>query len=484
MLYNSDVKEVFNLPSKGPAKDSVGVEIEMELRSPLPSDPLINDIAPKWQVKGDGSLRNNGYEFVSQPTAMKELDTLMGQWDKMMGSKLLADRINDCPRASVHVHVNVRDYTYNQLMNIIIAYTLLEGVLVAYCGKYRFGNLFALRIPEASSNFRNVMSRVKEYAPFKLNSDHRYGALNLCSVGRFGTIEFRSLGSVYDPKEIDLWVSGLRYMADHAATQYKKPPDVYARYVDLDRRSFLEEFLGPLARPLMSRVSDIDGLFEDGEEYAIRLLSAHPDNWTYENDFRDNPEFLKAIKTNYGYKKSQILQMTSQAARSVVREDRDRNPSINPAGADFTDWVPAEDPNEAPSRRGDGGTRINSQNYSINWIGELPTQAFTGSDTETTYQSLIRSHGEDSARRMVWDAGFLNPDWVAARAMRRRTARVAPGGVSFNATTTSASLRPFSSPTIDWTTLVDDMPRAVPASSMPQEFLEPVPELDDDGEEI
>lgn len=506
MLYGSEVKEVFGLPAKGPHRDAVGIEIEMELRTPIPQAPLLNELTKGWTIKGDGSLRNHGYEFVSEPTAIKNLPTLLGDWDKVLSSSMLTDRIEDCPRASVHVHVNVRDYTYNQLMNILVAYTLLEGVLVAYCGKYRFGNLFALRIPEASSNFRSVLSRVKEYAPFKMNSDHRYGALNLCSVGRFGTIEFRSLGSVYDPAAIDLWVSGLHYMCQHAATHYKKPPDVYARYVEMDRRSFLEEFLGPLAKPLMARVTDIDALFEDGEEYAIRLLSSHPDNWSYEKDFRDNPEFLKAVKDNYGYRKSQILQLTLSNARSILREVKDRALDINQEGADFTDWVPAVD--EAEEARANGG-RITARTHDIFWIGEIPPGAFETNSRYLTYTGLMTggANTEEQARRMVFEpGGYLTQAWLQEwsrpkpraaqpnRSSRRAvqfaslaeagrvtgTTSTSPGVIDWvnlapSSTTSTSRLSDLSLPSPRW---------AVSEQEEQESGLEEMPDFDDEGNQL
>lgn len=318
MLYAADVKEVFNLPARGPAKDAVGIEIEMELTDPMPGG---TQVPPSWSIKTDGSLRNYGYEFVSEPTSLKNLPALMDKWEDILKSGAINNRIEDCPRASVHVHVNVRDLTYGQLMNVMVAYLLLEGVLVAYCGRYRFGNLFALRIPEAQANFRHVASQIREYAPFKLNGDNRYGAFNLCSVSRFGTVEFRSLGSVYSTEGIDLWTRGLRHMVDHASREYKTPPDVYQRYVDASRYEFLSEFLGPLAEPLLKKVNNIDELFEDGEEYAIRLLSSNPDNWTGEKDFRANKEFVE-YATQFGYRKHQILQMTRSNAKTVMFSPR------------------------------------------------------------------------------------------------------------------------------------------------------------------
>lgn len=414
MLYESNVKEVYNLSRNGPASDAIGIEVEMELPDRVDLS-FLRETAPDWTVKNDGSLRNFGVEFVSGPLSpYKDGEKLYGEWEKTVSHAALATRDNDCPRASVHVHVNVRDYTYNQLMNIITAYTLLEGVLVAYCGKYRFGNLFALRIPEASANFSRLIEKVRKYTMLSLNSENRYGALNMVSLARFGTLEFRSLGSVYDTESIKLWSMGLRFMCDHAARQYRNPPDVYRRYTEASRRDFIAEFLGELGEAILKKPLDIDALFEDGEEYAIQLLASHPDNWTYESDFRKDKGVLAYIKEHYGYNKAQMLGLNSDQAKSFRVAMAE--PRIDQSLADFSSWTPAADP--------DAPTQSDSTRSRVMWNGEIPREHFTSANAYDLYRTYLQNTRVERTNEIFAGTGNLTQafenEWVRATVEARR----------------------------------------------------------------
>ena len=95
--------------------DYIGIEVEAE--HVYDNDAM--GIQPWWDNISDGSLREGGREFVfAQP--------MFGE-DVLDALNALSDTIDDyavySERCSVHVHLNVRDMTFEQIANM----TLCKG---------------------------------------------------------------------------------------------------------------------------------------------------------------------------------------------------------------------------------------------------------------------------------------------------------------------------------------------------------------------
>lgn len=106
-----------------------GLELEYEnakiTRLDTDSTPLT-----RWKLEKDHSLRNNGIEFISRPTALDKMEIT---FDQMIAA---AKSIGATPtsRCGLHVHVNMTDKTFLDLYNLSVLYTLLEPVIFAeYC---------------------------------------------------------------------------------------------------------------------------------------------------------------------------------------------------------------------------------------------------------------------------------------------------------------------------------------------------------------
>lgn len=480
MLFESSVQEVHGLKEGGIVPDAVGIEVEMEFSEGFSVEELYPVAGDDWQIKSDGSLRNFGLEFVSRPFSLRHEGTVLSKtWTDLIEHKRMAKANHDCPRASVHVHVNVRDYTYNQLMNIILAYLLLEGTLVDYCGRWRRGNLFALRIPEAAANFTTIKSAITNFHSIRLSAEQRYSAMNLVSLNTFGTIEFRMLGSVYNPQLIERWASGLRHMVDRAATNFASPPDVYRRYTSASRQEFVAEFLGDLGREILKKPLS-EELFEDGEEYAVEFLTSSTDNWTYTDDFRGDRDYLEYIKkarisrrdffsqnkANYkSWKKSFDATNKKTEANTFGLESLDWSPEevaisadpfeeprvrfgrtqIDPIRFTLPDWmtnqVTAPNPSAVPDPASVPPFRFTPDNNEawregelppstadisiyedargerwIHWAGVLPVRAFNSEADYTDYANTIQSgFNEWDVRRTMDLAGRIREDWIQVR---------------------------------------------------------------------
>ena len=178
-----------------------------------------------WDIKEDGSLRNNGWEFVSVPirgnavyAALKTLDSSLRKYRG----------VDFSDRTSVHVHVNVRDMEVESLINMLLIYLVFETILYKHvfdaCGKKRDDNIFCVPIGDVgqSLGLAQALSFFEKgnnlHALHRITANWRkYSGLNLIPIRSFGTIEFRHLGGISNPEKILTWINLLLSMKKYAS---------------------------------------------------------------------------------------------------------------------------------------------------------------------------------------------------------------------------------------------------------------------------
>ena len=167
------------------------------------------------RVEMDGSLRG-GLEYVfSKPLkkeiALKSLSVLFSQFVEA-NSKL-----DYSFRTSTHVHVNVSDLEVKKVLNIIFLYTLVEDLFVHYCAEHRRGNRFCLRFKEAQHLY-HILEQMIRYAQVGREENvidvldqqvTKYAALNLYTLRKYGTLEFRSLEGTNNLEKISKWMDAI-----------------------------------------------------------------------------------------------------------------------------------------------------------------------------------------------------------------------------------------------------------------------------------
>lgn len=167
----------------------VGVEVELENAQPLRLH--------YWDSIRDGSLRNNGQEYVmKQPiggvdlfNAVKELDTGL--------SRLHPDASWRC---STHVHVDIRDLTVPQFKRFMLLYVMYEGIIFACSGAHRYQNNFCpaygfaqemiIRLAKVWDKDGNDFLRSINTSG-RSGSRDKYSSLNLLPMFTQGSVEFR-----------------------------------------------------------------------------------------------------------------------------------------------------------------------------------------------------------------------------------------------------------------------------------------------------
>lgn len=220
-----------------------GIEIETEGKG------LTDAIPVQWKLDNDGSLRGRFPNECAEYVLRKPLSM-----DKAIQAVTALRKVQDDAKAqldfsfrtSVHVHVNVQQLTFNQYLNMIYTYLLIEEPLVHYCGKERIGNRFCLRLQDAEGLldylfmlFRNGYTSMRH-----INGDAvRYAALNVAATAKYGSLEFRSLKGNMDVAYITTWLKALNNVRDFAM-KYDNPQTIHDLFVKSEPVDFAKAVLG------------------------------------------------------------------------------------------------------------------------------------------------------------------------------------------------------------------------------------------------
>ena len=223
---------VSNITCQAKSKEEgvVGLEFENEMitesgpYSDFPGWPAIN----RWKYHSENSLRYYGFEHVSRPLKITEykdtvnylftelLDILNSNIKKPVTSLPFTNSI----RTSVHVHFDVGQYNTIDLMNFVSLYWILEPYLQHFCGKWRQGNLFCLRLKDTTYTkillADSLFSRKNIFSNPITLENNRYGSINFNSLVKFGTIEFRMMRGVSTPEDAFIWVDALEKIRQFA----------------------------------------------------------------------------------------------------------------------------------------------------------------------------------------------------------------------------------------------------------------------------
>lgn len=274
--YNQTVRDTWGL---GRVPGEVGIEIEMEGRG------FIRDgVLPYWSYHRDGSLRGeeNAEYVLTAPLPRRDvpaaLDNLFSSLKKH-GCKIR----KDSPNTSVHVHLNMQEWTVKKVYNLICLWYIFEKTLVDWCGEERAGNLFCLRGGDAEVALMRLASAIR-YSKYNTIADQeglRYSALNYTALAKFGSLEFRSLAGVYDESIINTWVNILLRLKDYAE-RFVCPSDIILEMSKLGHEDFLRAVFGDLSREISN--PDVTSQMQQG----MRLIQgvAYCVNWDRDTEIK------------------------------------------------------------------------------------------------------------------------------------------------------------------------------------------------------
>lgn len=227
-----------------PLKDQfMGLEVEIEYKEQPESE-----VFAFWDTKTDGSLRN-GIEFVTNgPLLGVALSNSIKELAHHM--KKNSENIEYSFRTSIHVHMDMnRKDPYIDLapfddadgvISVLTTYLALEDLFFMSAGNDRRYSGFCIPLqdllPEIGRNLSDMV--VAEYDDFH-NTGHHL-CVNLSSLNKFGTLEFRHMEYTSDEARIREWVSTLMRLKKFAYT-YVHPDSKETKYNFLKSLDGLEE---------------------------------------------------------------------------------------------------------------------------------------------------------------------------------------------------------------------------------------------------
>lgn len=236
------IREIFDLRK---AAGQYGIEVEVEGEGLV---PMLPGAKCPWRTEHDGSLRGHYPDQCCEYVLDKpipwgrvklSLEVLKEQLDK-------AEKVNFNYRTSVHVHYNVQEFTTVQTMNLIYTYTLLESMLMNFCGEGRVNNRFCLRVRDAEG----IIPILQEAFSTNLNSflrldenKARYSSLNICAIKKYGSVEFRGMQGTADIERLLTWITAIDNLGTFAKNQ-ESPSSIYNEFVDArTKKDFIKKVL-------------------------------------------------------------------------------------------------------------------------------------------------------------------------------------------------------------------------------------------------
>lgn len=246
----------------------LGLEIEVEN-----AEPSVVHHYPLWQLKGDNSLRN-GIEYVSHIMRGGRVLYALNQLYSCLPS-----RATFSPRTSIHVHVNALDLTPKQVGALVLIYAVVEKLLYRFVGHGREKSNFA--VPMYDSHIANTLVRNLWAEPFLgvgVTENSRYLGLNLDSIRKFGSLEFRHLHGTRNIKTIVDWINLLLrlklYVMEKDVDTIKK--EVNALNTESNYQAFLAKVFkkdvylldqSRLQADLETNVSSVKNAIYENEEF-------------------------------------------------------------------------------------------------------------------------------------------------------------------------------------------------------------------------
>ena len=174
-----------------------------------------------WNIITDGSLRNNGWEYVSHPS---NKETLLKEFKELHTSIVFQNQKKEdrfSSRTSIHVHVNCLDLEEQAVRTIVLWYALFEPIFFSMVTQERQNNIHCVPLNQTvlSENYRRPL----KYFHSRWS---KYTALNLLPLNKYGTLEFRHMHGHDDVALLGEWLSALENLFVWGQENSVIPPNI------------------------------------------------------------------------------------------------------------------------------------------------------------------------------------------------------------------------------------------------------------------
>jgi len=163
----------------------------------------------EWEIAGmeakeDGSLRNNGVEFVLRPMTYSHVQYVLTSFFQRAGLHTDND-VNYSERTSIHVHTNCLDLTIEQVTSILMLYQVFEDLLFEWVGNDRKDNIFC--VPWSQTQLTHgALNSLESFVNMASVDRNKYTAVNIVPLKSLGTIEWRHMAGTCNVIRIMQWL--------------------------------------------------------------------------------------------------------------------------------------------------------------------------------------------------------------------------------------------------------------------------------------
>lgn len=255
-----------SIDTNAPSHPALGIEIEVE-NARVPE----NDMR-FWNVTSDGSLRNNGIEFISRgPIKFDDIEAAILEYVEAVD--VTDAEFTHGIRTSVHVHTNVGFMSKRQFNHLIKLYIATEHALFALYGEDRMFSPYCVPMFDAShalAMLNDLMAN--DFGRVRMGGrDFKYCALGLCRLYDLGTLEFRMFTGTNDADQLLAYATAVMDLTQAARAKQvnieAKAAELIVKWgggehmiergVEMLDQLAMVEKLGAPRRPKVSRYSDL-----------------------------------------------------------------------------------------------------------------------------------------------------------------------------------------------------------------------------------
>lgn len=223
---------------------------------------------PDLEISGmgstsDGSLRNNGREFLLRPQKYADAVATL---TKFFSNAKLSNETNYSERCSIHVHSNCQDLTFDQLQVILLLYQVTERLLFNWIGFGRSQNIFC--VPWYDTNLTHSLFDGRKNVD-KYSNWMKYSALNLAPLYTYGTIEWRHMHGHCDSERLFQWMRIISCFFRYARKAELK--EVKEFFTSLNTNSHYNRFVESIFQEEMGFIYE-QPLWEQALEEGVLLM--------------------------------------------------------------------------------------------------------------------------------------------------------------------------------------------------------------------
>ena len=238
-------------------------------------DTIAVSLASLVYAKQDGSLRNNGVEFVTHPIHLSSLERIL-QFVYNFYLRTYHKSADFTERCGIHGHFDVSRLNIDQIKMFLILYAIYENEFFRLAGPERACSNFCVPIRSQSpwTWFPSNSEHYNDFHAMRPRADHaKYSAFNITRMADLGTVEFRHLPGTWNISTITEFFGLIQQMKEFAIRQQYHS----AFYKELDvantissYRKITDQIFGANSRVIWRDDSDYKGI-EDGISFAKKF---------------------------------------------------------------------------------------------------------------------------------------------------------------------------------------------------------------------